>query len=145
MFKLFNTAFSGQPTHGATVSGMKSQKSAKPEKMHETSARVVEALRKLHPMVNTESTGDVANFLGITDQLWVHWRARGVPRDRVLDIAATLGVDPYWLRDNEGDMMRPYLTAETSQLLAAWGRVSNATRADVLAFLSVRLVTEPKK
>lgn len=47
---------------------------------------------------------ETARGLGKYDQIMTNWKARGIPRAEVMDIANTIGCDPYWLRDGVGMM-----------------------------------------
>lgn len=73
--------------------------------MAEDYDRLIQAARTLRQL---GSPAEVARYLGIYDQMMTNWKARGLPKGEVLDIAEKLGCNPYWLRDGKGNMAVDY-------------------------------------
>jgi len=55
-------------------------------------------LKKLH------TPSDIAKYIGEYDQMMTNWKARGIPKGKVIDIANKIGCNPIWLRDGIGMM-----------------------------------------
>lgn len=49
-----------------------------------------------------KSWADIARLLNKTDQILTNWKARGIPKGELMDIAEQVHVNPYWLRDGSG-------------------------------------------
>ena len=73
--------------------------------------RLMEAARII---CKRETAADVARLLKVEngDQTMTNWKARGIPSKELLNIAQTIGCDPFWLRDGEGDMVRIVLSKD---------------------------------
>jgi len=63
---------------------------------------MMEAAEKLHGL---KTHADVGRLIGQYDQIMTAWKARGLPSKEVLDIAKSIGCNPYWLKDGTGDMV----------------------------------------
>lgn len=93
--------------------------------------RLMEAARIL---CKRESAAEVARYLGITensDQIMTNWKARGIPRARINEIAKKIGCHPYWLEDGSGIM--EFLYAETkaeASVLTAMQKMERDGRED---------------
>lgn len=93
--------------------------------------RLMEAARIIR---KCESAADVARELGITensDQIMTNWKARGIPRARINEIARKIGCHPYWLEDGSGIM--EFLYAETkaeASVLTAMQKMKRDERED---------------
>jgi hypothetical protein len=71
--------------------------------------RMMEAAEKLHGLTNP---ADVGRLIGQYDQMMTNWKSRGIPSKELLNVAKILGCDPFWLRDNEGEMVTIKLTKD---------------------------------
>lgn len=63
--------------------------------------RLIRAARALRKLL---TPADIARHIGTYDQMMTNWKARGIPKGEILDIAEKIGCNPYWLRDGHGEM-----------------------------------------
>ena len=89
-----------------------------------------------------ESPAEIARYLGVYDQIMTNWKARGIPRAEILDIADKLGCNPFWLRDNKGGMVDYNADAKIKAVVMAMQNMSDYKK-DVLVSTSAAL-TESK-
>lgn len=69
--------------------------------LHPSFTRLVLAAKEIKKVT---SLAEIARGLGVSDQNLNGWKSRGLPLPSILDIAAWVGCDPYWLRDGTGNM-----------------------------------------
>jgi hypothetical protein len=62
---------------------------------------------------------EIARQINVLDQHMTNWKKRGLPKPKIMDLAAWAGCDPYWLRDGTGAMLTSpvYMTAEIEQVV----------------------------
>jgi hypothetical protein len=62
---------------------------------------------------------EIARQINVLDQHMTNWKKRGLPRPKIMDLAAWAGCDPYWLRDGEGSMLTShvYMTHEIEEVV----------------------------
>lgn len=71
------------------------------EPMHDTYKRLLDAALMIHRL---HRPADIASFIDVTSATIGNWKSRGVPPDRMYDIAKKLGCRHDWLREGEGSM-----------------------------------------
>lgn len=54
-----------------------------------------------------ERSVEVAELLGESEQTLTNWKKRGIPKDKLLEVAERVRVNPYWLRDGDPVPMDP--------------------------------------
>jgi hypothetical protein len=57
---------------------------------------------KAHGLANET---EIADAIGITGQVLNHWKNRGFPKGRFLDVSFTFGISPVWLVYGVGTML----------------------------------------
>jgi hypothetical protein len=93
--------------------------------------RLMQAARVLKQW---DTQAEVARKLAVDDQIMTNWKARGVPKQRIIEIARKIGCNPFWLEDGEGEMLMysktDMIAIAISQQLSAeerkvWYRIGN--------------------
>lgn len=96
--------------------------------------RMMEAASKLK---GCKTAAEVVRLLGISengDQLMTNWKARGVPRARINDIARKIGCNPFWLEDGDGIMEFVYAkTKAEAHVLTAMQTMATNHQDDSVA------------
>lgn len=64
--------------------------------------RLYEAATKLQKSVTNQTS--LARFLGVAPQDITNWKARGIPKDKIVPIAMKIGCRSEWLLTGEGEM-----------------------------------------
>lgn len=54
---------------------------------------------------NAQSWADIGRLIDESDQTMTNWKKRGIPEGKLLNVAAAVKANPYWLRDG-GDLPR---------------------------------------
>lgn len=52
-----------------------------------------------------DSWADIGRLLDESDQTMTNWKTRGIPKEKLLEIAEKVRVNPYWLRDGGNQPM----------------------------------------
>lgn len=102
--------------------------------------RLIQAARALRQLV---TPAEIARYIGTYDQMMTNWKARGIPKREVLDIADKIGCNPYWLRDGKGSMA-DYNNDRKIQSVIKAMEVMPEYKKDVLVQTSNALVEQPK-
>lgn len=97
--------------------------------MHETAARLHEALLAVASLDARSDPGKAADFLGVSQATFTNWRSRGLSQGGIVESCSRLNISPEWLRSGKGDMrpshqaprMRMNVTKHGKNLDAAEG------------------------
>lgn len=52
-----------------------------------------------------ESQAELARQFSVDEQVITNWKSRGLPRQRILELARKIGCNPFWLEDGQGEMV----------------------------------------
>lgn len=83
-----------------------------------------------------------ARGLGLYDQILTNWKSRGIPRDKIMDLAEKLGCNPYWLRDGTGEMVDYNKDAKIKTVVIAMQNLPEYKK-DILVQTSSALAEQP--
>ena len=103
--------------------------------------RLIQAARTLRQLV---TPAEIARYLGIYDQMMTNWKARGIPKAEILDIAEKIGCNPYWLRDGKGEMADYIADPKTRAVLQAMQQMPEYKK-DMLVTASNSLAEQPRE
>lgn len=102
--------------------------------------RLMEASRVLKKW---DTQAEVARQLSLDDQIMTNWKARGVPRQRILELSRQIGCNPFWLENGEGQMSEKYIDPKIQAVIQAMQDMPDYKK-DILVQTSTALAEQTK-
>lgn len=104
--------------------------------------RLLLAAKKLK---SVESPADLARFLNVSDQVITNWKARGIPRGELLDVAEAIGCNVYWLKNGTGLMEVIYAENKEQALTLEQMKMMSKESERYMVKIGVSLAQPPKQ
>ena len=84
--------------------------------MHETMARLYQAVKELKGIEGRGVQSEIARLLDASPQQIKNWEGRGISNQGMIDISKMLGLSVHWLKTGQGRMQVNTLQAEVEHL-----------------------------
>ena len=76
--------------------------------MHETMARLYQAVKELKGIEGRGAQSEIARLLDASPQQIKNWEGRGISNQGMITISETLGISAHWLKTGAGEMREVY-------------------------------------